>query len=108
MYKVQMQEARETPTRFSEGVTRLRKTLKQSNKKVDPEDHDTSTKRNKLLEIQDYEMKQMKEDSDKGNKDARDEVEDKEEEDKSRGSVQDIVRVKDKNKGSGNKPKFRE
>ncbi|GJZ02981.1 hypothetical protein Tco_0520942 [Tanacetum coccineum] len=54
------------------------------------------------------EMKQMKEDSDKGNKDARDEVEDKEERSQIKEEVQDIVRVKDKNKGSGNKPKFRE
>ncbi|GKE03486.1 hypothetical protein Tco_1395504, partial [Tanacetum coccineum] len=86
----------------------IEKDIKSSNKKVDPEDHDTSTKRNRLLEIQDYEMKQMKEDSDKGNKDARDEIEDKEERSQIKEEVQDIVRVKDKNKGSGNKPKFRE
>ncbi|GJX50525.1 zinc finger, CCHC-type containing protein [Tanacetum coccineum] len=93
---------RETPSNFRK-KTGLRKTL---NKKVDPEDRDTSTKRNKLLEVQDYEMKQTKENSDKGNKDIRDEVEDKEERSQNKEEVQDIVR--DKDKGSGNKPKFRE
>ncbi|GKD28051.1 hypothetical protein Tco_1234265 [Tanacetum coccineum] len=92
----------ETPSNFRK-KTGLRKTL---NKKVDPEDRDTSTKRNKLLEVQDYEMKQTKENSDKGNKDIRDEVEDKEERSQNKEEVQDIVR--DKDKGSGNKPKFRE
>ncbi|GJV83372.1 zinc finger, CCHC-type containing protein [Tanacetum coccineum] len=80
----------------------IEKTLNQATES-DPEDHDYNTKRNRLLEIQDYEMKQMKEDSDKGNKNARDEVEDKEERSQIKEEVQDIVRVKDKNKGSGNK-----
>ncbi|GKF06172.1 hypothetical protein Tco_0036840 [Tanacetum coccineum] len=93
---------RETPSNFRK-KTGLGKTL---NKKVDPEDRDTSTKRNRLLEVQDYEMKQTKKNSDKGNKDTRDEVEDKEERSQNKEEVQDIVR--DKDKGSGNKPKFRE
>ncbi|GJZ02980.1 zinc finger, CCHC-type containing protein [Tanacetum coccineum] len=105
--KGECKKHRETPSRFQK-ENQIEKDIKSSNKKVDPEDHDTSTKRNRLLEIQDYEMKQMKEDSDKGNKDARDEVEDKEERSQIKEEVQDIVRVKDKNKGSGNKPKFRE
>ncbi|GKA35879.1 hypothetical protein Tco_0722370 [Tanacetum coccineum] len=105
--KGECKKHRETPSKFQK-ENQIEKDIKSSNKKVDPEDHDTSTKRNRLLEIQDYEMKQMKEDSDKGNKDARDEVEDKEERSQIKEEVQDIVRVKDKNKGSGNKPKFRE
>ena len=105
--KGECKKHRETPSRFQK-KNQIEKDIKSSNKKVDPEDRDTSTKRNRLLETQDYEMKQMKEDSDKGNKDARDEVEDKEERSQIKEEVQDIVCVKDKNKGSGNKPKFRE
>nr|GFB22590.1 zinc finger, CCHC-type [Tanacetum cinerariifolium] len=59
-----------------------------------------------ILEIQDYEMKQMKEDSDKGNKDARDEVEDKEERSQIKEEVQDTLRVKDKNQDSANKTSY--
>nr|GEZ97467.1 heat shock cognate 70 kDa protein-like [Tanacetum cinerariifolium] len=76
--KGECKKHRETPSRFQK-ENQIEKDIKSSNKKVDPEDRDTSTKRNRLFEIQNYEMKQMKEDSDKGNKDARDEVEDKEE-----------------------------
>nr|GEX15079.1 zinc finger, CCHC-type [Tanacetum cinerariifolium] len=62
--KGECKKHRETPSRFQK-ENHISKDIKSSNKKVDPEDRDTSTKRNRLLEIQDYEMKQMKEDSDK-------------------------------------------
>jgi len=89
----------ETPSRFQ-----IEKDNKFRNKKVEPEDRDTRKKR---LEIQDYEMIQ-KEDSNKEDKDDRDEIEEKEERSQIKEKVQDIVRVEDQEKRSGNKPKFKD
>ena len=58
-----------------------------------------------MLEIQDYEMKQN---SNKGNKDDQDEIEDKEDWRPIKEKTQDIFSVEDQDKGSGNKPKFKD
>nr|GEU54523.1 zinc finger, CCHC-type [Tanacetum cinerariifolium] len=113
-FENQMQRELENLKKLRDYTSKKMKKLKiereqferENHKKVDPEDRDTSTKRNRLLEIQDYEMKQMKEDSDKGNKDARDEVKDKEERSQIKEEVQDIVRVKDKNQNLKNKTSY--
>nr|XP_043639077.1 uncharacterized protein LOC122610149 [Erigeron canadensis] len=94
----------ETPLRFQK-KSKIEKDIKSRNKKVEYEDRDT---RNTLLEIQDDEMIQIMEDTDKVKNDDQDEIEDKNKRSQIEGEVQDIVRVKDQDKGSGNKPKFKD
>jgi len=98
---------REAPSRIPK-ESQIEKDIKSSNKKVEPENYDTSTIRRRLSKVQDYEKTQIKEDSDKGNKDDQDHIQDTEEWSQIKKEVQDIVRVKDKDKGSGNKPKFKD
>nr|XP_043627835.1 uncharacterized protein LOC122599394 [Erigeron canadensis] len=93
----------ETPSRF-QNESKIEKDIKSRHKKVESEDRDT---RNGLSEIQDYEMIQMMEDTDKVNKDDQDEIEDRNKRSQIKEEVQDIVRVKDQVKGNGNKPKFK-
>nr|XP_043631544.1 protein CROWDED NUCLEI 1-like [Erigeron canadensis] len=94
----------ETPSRFQK-ESKIGKDIKSRNKKVESEDHNT---RNTLLEIQDYEMIQMMEVTDKVNNDDQDEIEDKNKINQIEEEVQGIVRVKDQVIGNGNKPKFKD
>nr|XP_043638148.1 uncharacterized protein LOC122609155 [Erigeron canadensis] len=87
-----------------EPESKIEKDNKSRNKKVEYEDRNT---RNTLLEIQDYEMIQVKEDTDNVNKDDEDEIQDKEERSEINEEVKGIVRVKDQ-VGNGNKPKFKD
>ena len=102
--KGECKKHQETPSRVPK-ESQIEKDIKTSNKKVEPEDRDT---RNRLLEMQDYEMIQERKDGDKGDKDDQDEIEDKEERSQTKKKVQDIVRVEDQDKESGNKPKFKD
>ncbi|GJY32328.1 zinc finger, CCHC-type containing protein [Tanacetum coccineum] len=86
---------RETPSRFHK-ESQIKK-----DKKVESEDHDT---RNSVLEIQEYEPIQMKKDD----KDDQDEIKDKEDRRPIKEKIQDIFSIKDQDKRSGNKPKFKE
>nr|XP_043618479.1 uncharacterized protein LOC122590206 [Erigeron canadensis] len=94
----------ETPSRFQK-ESKIEKDIKSRTKKVEYEDRD---KGNILLEIQDYEIIQMMEDTDKVNNNDLDEIEDKEESSQIKEEIQDILRIKDQDKESGNKPKFKD
>nr|XP_043637857.1 nuclear matrix constituent protein 1-like [Erigeron canadensis] len=94
----------ETPSRFQK-ESKIEKDIKSRSEKVEYEDRDTG---NILLEIQDYEMIQMKEDIDEVNNDDQDVVKDKNKKIQVKEDFQDILRIKDQDKESGNKPKFKD
>nr|XP_043616228.1 nuclear matrix constituent protein 1-like [Erigeron canadensis] len=94
----------ETPSRVQK-ENKIEKDIKSRTEKVEYEDRDA---RHTLLEIQDYEMIQIKEDTNKGDRDNQDKIENKEERSEINEEVQDIVHVKDQDKRSGNKPNFKD
>ncbi|GJT95182.1 zinc finger, CCHC-type containing protein [Tanacetum coccineum] len=86
---------RETPSIFQ------KESQIEKDKKVESEDRDT---RNSVLEIQEYEIIQMKKDD----KDDQDDIKDKEDRRPIKEKIQDIFSIEDQDKRSGNKPKFKE